>query len=99
MLRKHELRMNPTDLPMLLEQSYDHVVWEEKAELCHSCGSCNLVCPTCYCFDVSDTISLDLAESVRRYLFDVPPEQPIKLLSIDRMDVRWLSISRETLIP
>jgi ferredoxin len=70
MLRKHELRMNPTDLPMLLEQSYDHVVWEEKAELCHSCGSCNLVCPTCYCFDVQDELDWNLETGTRSRSWD-----------------------------
>ena len=65
-LRKHELKCAPADLPSLLEKSYDHPVWAEKAEKCFSCGSCNLVCPTCYCFDVQDDIDWNM-ESGRRY--------------------------------
>ena len=30
-------------------------LWDELALDCFSCGSCNIVCPTCYCFDVRDT--------------------------------------------
>lgn len=59
-LRKHELKMDPSEIPALLERSHDHPVWEEKAELCYSCGSCNLVCPTCYCFDVQEDVHWDL---------------------------------------
>jgi ferredoxin len=65
-LRKHALKMAPSELPDLLDRSYDHPVWEEKAELCYSCGSCNLVCPTCYCFDVQDELNWDL-ETGQRY--------------------------------
>lgn len=56
-------------LPEILETSYDSLVWEAIARRCFSCGSCNTVCPTCYCFDVYDDIADDLAEGsrVRRY--------------------------------
>ena len=67
LLRRHELKVKPEDLPALLAKSYDHPVWEEKAQRCFSCGSCNLVCPTCYCFNVRDDLawSLDRGERVR----------------------------------
>ena len=32
---------------------------------CLSCGSCNLVCPTCYCFDVTDRLQLNLKDGKR----------------------------------
>lgn len=69
-LRKHELRLAPADLPKLMETSYDHPVWEEKAQRCFSCGSCNTVCPTCYCFDVQDEVRWDLKGGVRRRTWD-----------------------------
>ena len=34
--------------------SFDSDLWDELSEDCFSCGSCNIVCPTCYCFDVQD---------------------------------------------
>ena len=64
-LNKHQLECKPSFLPELLEKSYDHPVWEEKARLCYSCGSCNQVCPTCYCFDVQDEVNWDLKTGQR----------------------------------
>lgn len=46
-------------LPAMLRESYDSAVWSAEAQRCYSCGSCNLVCPTCYCFDVQDDCGLD----------------------------------------
>jgi len=69
-LRRHELRVPLKDLPALLERSYDHPVWEEKTRKCFSCGSCNLVCPTCYCFDVRDDTRWDLHSGVRCRVWD-----------------------------
>lgn len=34
--------------------------WEEASKNCYSCGSCNLVCPTCFCFNVKDDMQLNL---------------------------------------
>lgn len=65
LMRKHELQADPTELPMILERSHDHPVWEELAERCYSCGSCNLVCPTCYCFDVQDDLNWDMETGIR----------------------------------
>jgi sulfhydrogenase subunit beta (sulfur reductase) len=59
-LNRHELQCDPAYLPKLLAQAYRHPVWEEKARTCFSCGSCNQVCPTCYCFNVQDDVSWDL---------------------------------------
>ena len=69
-LQKHKLDIRPDVLPKLLDQSYDHPVWEEKAQLCFSCGSCNLVCPTCYCFDVQDDVEWNLQKGQRRRVWD-----------------------------
>ncbi len=34
-------------------------VYQQYAEQCFSCGTCNLVCPTCYCFETKDELNLD----------------------------------------
>ncbi len=70
LLRKHELKVPLRALPALLERAQDHPVWEEKARRCFSCGSCNLVCPTCYCFDVHDEVGWDLKQGVRARVWD-----------------------------
>ena len=60
----------PMLLPSLLRGSFDSKVWDEKSEKCLSCGSCNLVCPTCYCFDVADEIALSLDSVTRSRSWD-----------------------------
>ncbi len=69
-LNKHELKCRPEELPTLLENSYDDPIWEERAKLCFSCGSCNLVCPTCYCFDVRDDLNWDMQTGMRTRVCD-----------------------------
>ncbi|GMU36658.1 MAG: 4Fe-4S dicluster domain-containing protein [Phycisphaerae bacterium] len=46
-------------LPEVAQRGYTSTVWERTAARCYSCGSCNLVCPTCYCFNLRDEVSLD----------------------------------------
>jgi len=67
---KHRLKPEPKDLPDLLAKAYDHPVWERKAENCYSCGSCNLVCPTCYCFNVSDDCDWTFENVSRKRVWD-----------------------------
>jgi sulfhydrogenase subunit beta (sulfur reductase) len=62
---KQKLNLDPRDLAQVLELTYDDPLWEELAQKCLGCGSCNLVCPTCYCFDVQDRLALDLQEGER----------------------------------
>jgi ferredoxin len=69
-LNKHQLKCKPSDLPELLEKAYEHPVWEEKAKTCFSCGSCNQVCPTCYCFNVHDHVDWSLKTGKRQRVWD-----------------------------
>ncbi len=69
-LNKHVLECQPSYLPHLLERAYDHPVWERKAETCFSCGSCNQVCPTCYCFNVQDDVNWDMKTGKRTRAWD-----------------------------
>ncbi len=48
----------------------DEELWSALAEDCFSCGSCNTVCPTCYCFDVQDTWNVDQASGQRTRYWD-----------------------------
>lgn len=69
-LAKHELKCDVAYLPKLLAKAYKHPVWEERAKTCFSCGSCNQVCPTCYCFNVQDDVSWDLQTGTRCRAWD-----------------------------
>jgi heterodisulfide reductase subunit C len=45
-------------------------IWKELSDDCFSCGSCNTVCPTCFCFDVQDHWNLDMKSGVRCRTWD-----------------------------
>lgn len=46
--------------PELFEQNKKHPIWDKEGARCLSCGSCIMVCPTCYCFDIEDDLDLNL---------------------------------------
>ena len=57
-------RLETDGLADLLTRNLEHPRWDEVADRCLACGNCTLVCPTCFCSDVSDTT--DLTGDVRR---------------------------------
>ena len=57
-------------LPQILDESYDSLLWDAASRGCFSCGACSLVCPTCYCFDVTDEVEMDLQTGRRRRSWD-----------------------------
>lgn len=58
------------DLPEILEMEYQSEVWDELGARCLSCGSCSMVCPTCYCFDVTDEVQLGSRAGTRIRTWD-----------------------------
>jgi NAD(P)H-flavin reductase/formate hydrogenlyase subunit 6/NADH:ubiquinone oxidoreductase subunit I len=61
---------SPELIPELLKDSYGKSgFWEKHSEKCLACGSCVLVCPTCYCFDVKDNpdLTLEAGERIRTW--------------------------------
>lgn len=63
----YRLNFDVSELPSLLSVSYDSILWKTLGTKCMGCGSCTVVCPTCYCFDVVDEIdfSLETGERIR----------------------------------
>jgi len=47
------------NLPNLLDIEFESEVWKRWGAKCLSCGSCAMVCPTCYCYGVTERVSLD----------------------------------------
>jgi formate hydrogenlyase subunit 6/NADH:ubiquinone oxidoreductase subunit I len=68
--RQRGLTVAKEEIPLLLEKFTDAWLWEEKSGKCLSCGTCNLVCPTCYCFDVWDELTIDLVQGKRLRRWD-----------------------------
>ena len=54
--RAFQLEVEIRDLPEIFEMEYQSELWRELGEKCLSCGSCSMVCPTCYCYDVVDDV-------------------------------------------
>ena len=56
--RAFQLEVEIRDLPEIFEMEYDSSLWNRVGDRCLSCGSCSMVCPTCYCYDVADDVEL-----------------------------------------
>lgn len=67
---KARLEAPPKDLPDIYAKSNDSPVWERIGSICTGCGSCNTVCPTCYCFDIKDEVKPNLSEGERVRVWD-----------------------------
>lgn len=66
---RRTIRFPVESLAPVLGEVYNHPVWKEIGDRCLGCGSCNLLCPTCYCFNVQDRLDLNLkgGERVRTW--------------------------------
>jgi ferredoxin len=62
---KESMQLDTPDLPYILELQRESEVWEELGKKCLCCGSCSMVCPTCSCFNVFDTLNLDAKSGER----------------------------------
>jgi formate hydrogenlyase subunit 6/NADH:ubiquinone oxidoreductase subunit I len=67
---KNRLTARVNRLPSALREAYDDLLWEAIGRRCLSCETCTMVCPTCFCFDVQDEVSLDLTNGHRCRLWD-----------------------------
>jgi ferredoxin len=63
--RKNRLGYDWREVPKVLSRSWTSPLWRQRSSLCLGCGSCNLVCPTCYCFDIKDEVDDKLETGVR----------------------------------
>jgi Fe-S oxidoreductase len=43
-----------------LKNHHNQKIWDELGKICLECGKCTIACPTCFCFRIDDTPSLDL---------------------------------------
>ncbi len=55
----------------LFYDNYEHPRWDEVAARCLTCGNCTMVCPTCFCHTLTDTLDLVGLGAERRREMDV----------------------------
>jgi len=47
-------------LPSVLDIEFESPVWKKWGDKCLNCGSCAMVCPTCYCYGIEENIDVSL---------------------------------------
>ena len=67
---KYRLEFDIVEMSDLLGATYESDLWHELGERCLACGMCTNVCPTCYCFDVTDEADLFLEKGTRSRRWD-----------------------------
>ncbi len=68
---KEKLTNSSDEIAKKVRSSFKNMeLWGKLAEKCFSCGSCNIVCPTCYCFDVQDKWNVDQVSGDRTRYWD-----------------------------
>ncbi len=57
--------VDTNNLPTVLDIEFDSHVWDKWGDKCLSCGTCAMVCPTCYCYGVNEEVAMDFSESAK----------------------------------
>ena len=68
--KSFKIGFKESNLKSLMNLEIDNPIWEELGNQCLSCGNCTPVCPTCYCFDMLDTVNLDSVSGQRDRQWD-----------------------------
>lgn len=67
MIRRH---VNTGGLQRIMAGALYNPIWNELASKCTGCGACNMVCPTCFCFNMVDVPELDSGSILRMRTWD-----------------------------
>ena len=67
---KFKTQVDVTIVPGLMDLKFESEVWKKWGDKCLSCGSCAMVCPTCYCYGVEEDVDLTFCcATKRRFLY------------------------------
>ncbi|MEG1561753.1 MAG: 4Fe-4S dicluster domain-containing protein [Raoultibacter sp.] len=58
------------EVAMLMDAFHKDPFWEELGGRCLSCTACSAVCPTCFCFDIQDTLDPSGKTGERQRVWD-----------------------------
>ena len=62
--------LDTTGIKELFYANYEHPRWDEVAARCLTCGNCTMVCPTCFCHTLEDSLNLTGVAGERRRCLD-----------------------------
>ena len=62
--------LDTTGIKELFYANYEHPRWDEVAARCLNCGNCTMVCPTCFCHTLEDSLDLTGTVAERRRQLD-----------------------------
>ena len=54
----------------LLYGNFEHPRWDDVASRCLTCGNCTMVCPTCFCFSITEVTDLAGAQAEQQRSWD-----------------------------
>ncbi|MBI5641143.1 MAG: 4Fe-4S dicluster domain-containing protein [Nitrospirae bacterium] len=63
--RKFVTRVDTTDLTKILDMEFQSDVWKQWGDRCLGCGTCANVCPTCYCYNVDESVDISLQRATK----------------------------------
>jgi len=67
---KFKTQVDVTIVPELMDLEFESDVWKKWGDKCLSCGSCAMVCPSCYCYGVEEEVDLTFTTATkRRFLY------------------------------
>ena len=55
--------VDTSSLPNLLDIEFESPFWKKWGDKCLNCGTCAMVCPTCYCYGIEESIDVSLKSS------------------------------------
>ena len=64
-LKKIRSQVNLQNIKEKLDEAFDISFWNEIHQKCLGCGICTYLCPTCYCFDITDEVRDGRGKRVR----------------------------------
>lgn len=62
--------LDTNSIQRVMAEKYDDRIWDEFSAKCVTCGSCNMVCPTCHCFSIIDKTNPDHTRGRRVLVWD-----------------------------
>ncbi len=67
---KSKIKYHYNRLPQIFTHVYHSKIWDKVSQNCVGCGTCNMLCSTCYCFDVRDEVELNAKDGERNRFWD-----------------------------